>query len=283
MKIWLLEDGERTGPHEIFNVRDRISNGEVNADTLAWYEGVEGWVKLSEVPAYASNFSKSESDSTEKSKDSGISDQDVSEFVKQLETKLNEGLSPDRARPNSATFQNEPLHPIRRFFARAFDLYIYSIIVLIIKYQTGYPVEATNIYIGLLIVLPYLILDGLALSYFGATPGKWLLDISVRDGKGLNIKPGSAMIRSARIWVLGLGMMSYLAFLTIPLTWFMASKYGKFIWDIPKNNITECKLMNPVKIALYVVIYLAGSFLIFHFLPPEYKSSIENNHIFNVK
>ena len=283
MKIWLLEDGERTGPHEIFTVRDKISNREVNAETLAWYEGVDGWVKLSEVPAYASNFPKSQTNASgEEVSESGISEQDVSEFVKQLEDKLNEGLSPNRAKPNSATFQNEPLHPVRRFFARFLDIALYSIAVFFIKLQMGInPLEVDSLSRELMFQLPYLVVDGLALSYFGTTLGKWLLDIKLHGPKGQKIKLGSGIIRSARVWVLGFAMQTFFILISLPFSWFVASKYGKFIWDIPQNYITECKPIKPMKVVLYIAVIIGAGVIMQNFVPSEYMPTMENYKLYN--
>jgi len=285
MKIWLLEDGERTGPHEIFTVRDRISNEEVDADTPAWYEGLDSWVTLAEVPAYASYFSKSNSsDSAIDENDREKGEEDISDFVKQLENKLREGVNPNRARPNSEHFQNEPLHPIRRFFARFFDIALYSIAVLLIKLQMGLnPLDVSNIWREILFQLPYLFIDGFALAYIGTTPGKWLLEIKLRSTRGENMKLGTAIIRSTRVWVLGFAMQTAFVLISLPFSWFVASKYGKFIWDIPQNNITECKPINPVKIVIYVAIIFGTGVLMQNVVPQEYLPSLENYKLYNTK
>jgi len=50
--------------HESYSVRDRVSNGELTAETSAWYDGADGWVPLAEVPSMVSAFTKSDGDAT---------------------------------------------------------------------------------------------------------------------------------------------------------------------------------------------------------------------------
>lgn len=274
MKIWLLEDGERTGPHEVYTVRDMISNEEVNADTPAWYEGADGWVTLADVPAYSSDFSKSKKTDEE---DGGVSSLNKDEFVKKLESQFQEQRHFGQAQPNSAQFQNEPLYPIRRLCARAIDFVFYMLVVIIVKAQLGInPFEAPNDLRELLFLVPYVLLDGLALAYLGTTPGKWLLNIKLRSASGQKLKVDISIIRSLRVWVLGFAMHTFLIYISLPLSWFFASKYGKFLWDIPRNNITECKRINPLKLVLLFIMMMAMGALLENTLPPEYLKIAEN-------
>ncbi len=274
MRIWLLEDGERTGPHEVYTVRDMISNGEVDAETLAWYEGVDGWVTLADVPAYGSSFSQSKNiDGEDDETQEGGSSLNKDEFEEKLERHIHElrNSSPKRSQPNSEQFQNEPLHPVRRFFARMLDIWIYSIAIIFIKLQMGMnPFDQSDVFRELLFHLPYILVDGLALTYLGTTPGKWLLEIKLRRSDGYMLNLDTSVIRAARVWVLGFAMSTPFILVTLPLSWFVASKYGKFLWDIPQNNITECSPLNPIKIALYVVVVIGTSAVIQSTIPAEY-------------
>lgn len=268
MKIWLIENGERTGPHEIYDIRDRISNDELNAKTLAWYDGADGWVTLGDVPAYSSYFRKPSSLDKFQREEKLTSD-----FVDSSEK---EGVSVD-SKPNSATFKNEPLYPVRRFFARLLDISLYNITLFIIKVQMGInPLVVESVGKELLYQIPYLFLDALALSYLGTTPGKWLLNIKLRDNSGQKLAFPTALIRSTRVWVLGFAMQSPFILISLPFSWFVANKYGKFLWDLPRNHITQCSSLSPKKIAGYFLVIIAASFLLKYTVPPEYFPKTEN-------
>ena len=50
MQYWLIEDGEKKGPLEDYEVRDMIRKGKVTGESKIWHEGADGWVSASEVP-----------------------------------------------------------------------------------------------------------------------------------------------------------------------------------------------------------------------------------------
>jgi len=272
MKIWLLENGERTGPHEIYDIRDRITNDELHADTPAWYEGANGWVTLGDVATYSSYFKKPATIEALHEEEKL-----TSELIESLEKEIaNTDSGPD-SRPDSPRFKNEPLYPIRRFFARMLDISLYTIMLYIVKVQMGInPLVVDSVTKELLFQIPYLLLDGLALSYFGTTPGKWLLNIRLRAHNGQRLEFTTSLIRSVRVWVLGFAMQSPFVLISIPFSWFIATKYGKFLWDIPKNNITQCAPLMTAKLIGYFLVIIAASYLLKYSIPPEFMPTVEN-------
>lgn len=60
MKIWLLENGEKSEPQESFEVRERIGAGELKGDVMAWYKGADDWMRLDEVPQFQTLFEAEE-------------------------------------------------------------------------------------------------------------------------------------------------------------------------------------------------------------------------------
>ncbi|HWE47967.1 MAG TPA: RDD family protein [Caulobacteraceae bacterium] len=72
-------------------------------------------------------------------------------------------------------------------------------------------------------LLASLILESLCLSVFGATPGKWLMGVRVRDAKGAKLSLGAALKRWFYVFAMGRG-------LDIPLiglitAWFSFQQY----------------------------------------------------------
>ena len=49
MKIFLLQDTKQLGPYSADEIRSRITSGEVALSTLAWAEGMQDWVPVSEI------------------------------------------------------------------------------------------------------------------------------------------------------------------------------------------------------------------------------------------
>jgi hypothetical protein len=71
-------------------------------------------------------------------------------------------------------------------------------------------------------------------------------------------------------------MQSPFVLISLPFSWFIASKYGKFLWDIPKNNMTHCAVISPAKIIGYILVITAASFLLKYSVPPELLPTMEN-------
>ncbi len=261
MKIWLLENDNRTGPHEIFDVRDRISSGELTGDTPAWYEGAGDWTTLDQVPAYSSYFKKPASMVLIEEEEKRIS-----EPIDSLEKELAES----GIRPDLPDFQNESLEPVRRFFARLFDIFFYTVLLVIIKIKMGdNPFIPDSVFRGVVEYVPYLLLDGFALTHLGTTPGKWLLNIRLRSQYGHNLDIATSLIRSVRVWVLGFALGSIFAVIALPIAYFIGSQYGRFLWDIPQNNVTLCGEIRPARLLGYIFLFMGLLSLLITSIPIE--------------
>ena len=54
-KMYIRHDGEQLGPYTIEEAKAMLSNGELLADDMAWYEGEDDWKTLNQVPGIDSN------------------------------------------------------------------------------------------------------------------------------------------------------------------------------------------------------------------------------------
>lgn len=59
MKIFLIRDGKCVGPFKARGLRQKISNGGVSPEELAWGAGLSGWTSLEEVLAKADELGES--------------------------------------------------------------------------------------------------------------------------------------------------------------------------------------------------------------------------------
>jgi hypothetical protein len=48
MQIYILSNGAKTGPFDEGKIRSMISSQKLKPDAMMWYEGLSGWVRLSE-------------------------------------------------------------------------------------------------------------------------------------------------------------------------------------------------------------------------------------------
>ncbi|MDB4517897.1 DUF4339 domain-containing protein, partial [Akkermansiaceae bacterium] len=56
MILWIIKDGEKSGPLEDYEVREMIREGKVDRDTRVWHEGADGWLSASDLGVLASEF-----------------------------------------------------------------------------------------------------------------------------------------------------------------------------------------------------------------------------------
>ncbi|MDQ2868298.1 MAG: DUF4190 domain-containing protein [Verrucomicrobiota bacterium] len=50
MQIFIGRDGQRSGPFALEEVNSQLAAGTIKLTDLAWYEGLQNWVALSQVP-----------------------------------------------------------------------------------------------------------------------------------------------------------------------------------------------------------------------------------------
>ena len=125
------------------------------------------------------------------------------------------------------------------------------------------PGEGPSLGDVFLIMLPFVIMEGTLIGAFGHTPGKWLMSLKVSRPDGGNLSTGASVIRSLRVWVLGMGM-SHPILLPIGhiIALWMGRKKGAPLWDLPMGFRVEGTKLIPGRMVtffvLFVVIFVAN-------------------------
>ena len=260
MKIWLLENNEKTGPFESFTVRERVANGELSADTPAWFDGADGWVTLADVPSMTSAFPRKKE----------VFQKHLNELIEKHEQESAEQKYRYGVDIPPHLQQPPKLYPVQRLFARMIDVMLYSLLVYVIKISQGIDIYGFQTPTQhFLYSVPYVVIDGLLMHLFGATPGKYFLNIKVRTVSGAKLSLGASLLRSARVWVIGLGMFTILMPLSFLFSWFISRKFGKFLWDLPKNTLVEVTPLSPLKAAGAFLAVMVASYLLNVNIPEE--------------
>lgn len=240
MVFWIIRDGKKEGPFEDYEVREMIAGGEVGRETRVWHEGAEGWMEASRVELLAGEFAE------KKVKVSRVTE-----------------------------IEREPFRAWRRFGARFFDFFLYSLIVTTVKRFSGVPLlpeegQVPSVWLIIGMVLPAILVEAAMLGSVGWTPGKWLLRMRVENLDGRPLTTGQAFIRSLRVWILGMGMGEFFLMLLGHLLslWFGLKK-GVLLWDWQSGFEVRSEPLDGRRMTWYALAFLAMLVASFWLVWPE--------------
>jgi uncharacterized RDD family membrane protein YckC len=233
MDLWIIFHGEKTGPIHDFEVRRKISDGELTADTHAWHEGMDQWKPLSQIDLFRREFEL-----------------------------LKEPVKPDPEPPaaDSPTPPPLPAKPVyaRRFWARWLDLTLYSGLWWLGMWTAGQNIEAAllNPWIMFLHYVPWFALEPVLIHRFGTTPGKWMLGLRVENLDGSQLDLAAASRRSLRILFTGVGFgWGLLAVFCQIISYFVSRRLGTTLWDQTGGHRVASAPLKPWRIIVLPFLY----------------------------
>lgn len=258
MEFWLIEDGEKAGPYQAYQIRQRIEAGELGPETQGWHRDQEGWRSLKDIDLFTSEFNKP---------------------------------PPVIAVPPPLPKLSATLGgAIVRFLARWVDVLLYQLIILVALKLAGinFLIAGGPLWFFVVFVIPLLVLEGFCLAIWQKTPGKWLGDLRVSNEEGENLGWGVTTLRAFRVYVMGLGMLFH-PLLSIACQafglWFLLKK-GCALWDLRVGTVVRLSQIRIERILLlcltvgalvigngiFVMSALMGA--VDH-LPPELRKDVE--------
>ncbi|MCE9520568.1 MAG: RDD family protein [Verrucomicrobia bacterium] len=195
MEYFISNAGERTGPHSQFNVIERIRDGTLKGEELAWHMGLPEWKPLRDLHEFADYWKPTPEIIAE------------AEHVRQV-----------------ARIALDTPQPWLRFWARIMDYFwfsmLFSLLMNLLLPQASAWIEAAreNLMLGqpitqaqtiFLILFPpamfllFVPLEAYWLSRRGTTPGKALLRIQIRRLDGTLPTFHQALLRSLLVLMKG--------------------------------------------------------------------------------
>jgi uncharacterized RDD family membrane protein YckC len=236
VQIYLLQDGEKSGPFSVFEVAEEVRSGRATGDTLGWHQGSDGWIRLEDLPAASTIF---------------VEPPPRRELVEA------EDLAARRAR-----LAPERLRSSVRLWARLIDLFFLEWIILMVVLGSGMTtvtdlLTKTHLEMQLLPAALLVVVEAFLIRSFGTTPGKWLLRVQVvmDDGGLLSLK--TSFRRALTVWWRGVG------FWLVPLNIFMMAlsqatllSTGKTPWDHACGTRLEYGKLDTNRILLIIAIMI---------------------------
>ncbi len=154
------------------------------------------------------------------------------------------------------------VRPWVRFFARSIDMFAFSAVA---GFTVGFlytPASRMNEYVfGIMLSIIYIFLEPIMLSTWGATPGKALLNISLRREDGSKLSYSEGLNRSFHVWLKGCGAgVPIVALFTQLRAYNRLKNEGKTSWDREGHYVYIHHNISPVRII--VTVLLIACFLI---------------------
>lgn len=266
MDIWIIQDGEKTGPIHDFEVRKKIEAGELDADTPAWHEGLPAWKPLKEIDLFQREFDLLIGNSRDSNEDP-------------LEPP---GSAPAPIAPSTPVLPDaEGPHSGRRFWARWFDLGLFSAIWWLVMSTMERDITATltNPWVILMHYVPWFVLEAFLIHRFGTTPGKWLLGLKVVNNDGSLLSLGAATHRSSRVLFLGIGFgWDIVCLICQVMSYFTARRLGRPLWDHAGGHKVIATPLKPMPLVSYILAFFAAVMIKYIILIPAFiELSSKNN------
>ena len=230
MDIWIIRNGEKAGPIHDFEIRRKIETGELPAATPAWHEGLDAWKPLVEIDLFTREFG-------------------LTALPHPAENPPGQILPPSL--PQKAFYG-------RRFWARWFDLYLYSGFWWLAMWAVGQDIEAAllNPWVMFFQCVPWFALEALLIHKFGTTPGKWLLGLQVTNNDGARLDLAAAIRRSLRVMFSGVGFgWGLLAVFCQALSLFTAKRLGAPLWDHRGGHQVVASPLSPFRLVALVFLF----------------------------
>lgn len=153
------------------------------------------------------------------------------------------------------------IRPWVRFWARAFDMYIWSIVAglfaVAVQFAfTGVFTAPDEIGFGIAALFVWIFVEALFLSSYGWTPGKWLLRTSVRTQTGALLSYDAAMSRSFAVWWRGLAAGFPLVNLgTMAYSKAKLTRDGVATWDRDGGFVVKHEPISGFRVAFALIFF----------------------------
>ncbi|MCB1066006.1 MAG: RDD family protein [Verrucomicrobiae bacterium] len=267
MHFYIAIEGEKRGPYSAFRIIDQLRGGEVSPDVLGWEPGMDAWLKLREIPAFADSIEAMEKEPApeadeEKSAKTGPKKKIV----------VSDATAPKTTPVVPELISTDQRRPFIRFWARMFDYTLVStaawqvcevppqlenitLLELFANDGTIIPQETlldiVKVYFAFMLIWQFI--EGALIHTFGTTPGKALFNIRVTSADGSLLPLIKGFGRSFFVWVVGFGMGLF-PFILIGMSIGIAMLQfaGSTLWDRQLESRVHHGPMTPPRILMAV-------------------------------
>lgn len=245
MDVYLIQQGERRGPFRVFQIKELVETGAASREDLAWHQGMDEWRPLHQMESLAPFLPPPPGTPPPLPRHHFDQPRDQVFDVPRF--------SPPAARPG---------FPWRRIAARIIDWMLMQLVLGGAAMASGLLTPGQYLYPWPLLMVAFAVLwsliEGVMISRWRTTPGKWLFSLRVEHETGRALTFGEASARAARAWFLGYGLGWPLLLLVTGGFWlYFWRKTGRSWWDAARGHRETEEPLQPHRLFLSLL-YFAG-------------------------
>ncbi len=257
MQFYLASNQEKSGPFTGYQVREKLLQKEFTPEDLGWHDGLEKWIPVKEIPALQTVLK-------------GLDDDRI----------RNEEIAPatpGSGEPAAPAFRCSQIRPVVRFLARGMDIALFTALIALFIDNYDFPDPPTTAeeadvayaqiwrltWINAGILFAWNFVEAFLLSTYGATLGKALLCIQVRNADGSRLSYRSALLRSFHVWLSGQAMgIPVLIYLVKLFAYYRLTHEGITSWDKAQDLLVRHDVIGDRRIFAALGVFLAIALLL---------------------
>lgn len=267
MKIWILKEGQKSGPHHDFEIRSMISDQEISADQLAWYEGLEAWKPIGEIELFEDAFPKAqEAIQPEEQAENNSSEEET-------ETESKRKYTPEGKAILTLEDGEVGIYLWRRCFVRLFEFtLLFNSFLFFHLVKGSNPVELVKEPKNLIILfITWALLENFCLHFLGTTIGKAMFGMRVERHDSKNLTLTQSVIRSLiAISMIFLCLDPVFALFTLVASIIFSKFRHALPWDIYARSRSRALPMTKMRVAA-IIMFLFTSLVILSACTPKDK------------
>ena len=159
---------------------------------------------------------------------------------------------------NNENFESniQNVRPWIRYWARLFDIFTISIFGSICLFFVFPELEnVPDIGINILMIFVFIFLEPLMLSFWGTTPGKALLNVSINKIGKSDLSYSDCFVRCIKVWFYGMGMGLPLISLATQIVAYNKLNKNKITsWDEEEKFVISHQKIGFFRIIIFVII-----------------------------
>jgi uncharacterized RDD family membrane protein YckC len=235
-RVWhYVQNGQSLGPIPESELVKMLVEGRLGADTLVWTESLTDWTPASRIEAFHNQLAA------------------LPLVVVPPSTTL-------RQRAEAARAQGvRQVRPWPRCLARWFDFCVAAFLLGVVAGCAGIMRDVPEYAWGLAVPFAWVFLEGVLLSAWGTTPGKWLFSVWVADAMGNRLSFSHALSRAFSVWFMGLGLgLPIVQLITQIVSYVKLKNQGITSWDREGRFAVIHEPLSPVRVTIASVVLVAA-------------------------